>query len=66
MNDFVSARFDRLSVLLAVHVLPGTGEPVHRNRPGHGFAFQRDGESVYRFDNGVTQTVTANTVVFLP
>ena len=60
MNDLISARFDRLSVVAAVHVLPGTGEPIHRNRPSHGFAYHRDGEATYRFDTGSVLTVPAD------
>lgn len=64
--DFVSTCFERLSLATAVHVLPGKGEPIHKNRPSHGFAYQCDGESTYAFDNGITITVQPNTIIYLP
>ena len=66
MNDFASVNFDRLSIVLAVHVPPNEGEPVHKNRPSHGFAYCRGKSLIYTFDNGNALTVPPNSLIYLP
>ena len=66
MNDFTSVPFDKVSIILAVHVPAHAGDPIHKNRPSHGFAYHRDGLTTYTFDNGNSLTIPPNTIIYLP
>jgi len=66
MSNIATTHFDGLSIVTSVHVPPGAGDPVHKNRPSHGFAYHRDGEASYHFDNGNVLTTPANTIIYLP
>ena len=50
----------------AIFVPYGCGKPVHKNRPTHGFAFNVDCETTYRFDTGETLVCRAGDLIYLP
>lgn len=58
--------FNITKILLACKVPAGTGEPIHNNRPSHGFAINIEGEKVYTFSTGKSLTVKENEIIFLP
>ncbi len=60
-NDFFVT-----DIVLACFVAPGTGTPVHRNRPSHGFAYNIGGTKYYRFGDGTTIPVNENELIYLP
>lgn len=58
--------FNITDIMLACYVPAGTGEPVHKNRPSHGLAFNMGGKKTYMFENGTKLTVGENDIIFLP
>lgn len=54
-------------VSLAIHVLPGTGKAVHKDRPYHGFVINCEGsEREYCFADGTVLRVDDSCLLYLP
>ena len=66
MKDFMNANHNVSEIALACFVPTGSGEPVHKNRPAHGIAFNYTGEKTYAFSNGQNLTVKPNDFIYLP
>ena len=52
--------------VLAIHVPFGKGEPVHSNRPSHGFAYFADGVYTYTFENKKTIVCKKGDLIYMP
>lgn len=65
MERFIEYSFRIREIVLACYVPPGKGEPVHRNRPSHGFAFF-SAPRTFVFADGRVVTVRANELIYLP
>ena len=67
MNNFMNYDFNITDIKLAIYVKPGTGVPIHRNRPFHGLAINiSTTPKLYIFPNGKTITVEQNEIIYLP
>lgn len=54
-------------IILAMHVLPGTGVTIHKNRPAHGFILNDSiGKKDYYFSDGTILKTYANDFFYLP
>jgi len=53
-------------IAIACFVPPGSGAPVHKNRPYHGLAFYAEGECIFKFDNGKELLVSPESIIYLP
>lgn len=66
MSEFLLARFDQISIDVALYAPPGSGDPVHKNRQSYGLAFYRDEEVTISFENGDVLTTQPNCIVYIP
>lgn len=66
MDNFMKYDFNINKILLAILVLKGTGSAVHRDRVGHGLAFNIEGEKIYSFKSGESIHVVPNDIIYLP
>ncbi len=66
VNELFEHDFFVTDIVLACHVREGTGEPVHRNRPSHGFAYHIGGEDIYRFRDGTEIVTRDGDLIYLP
>jgi len=64
--EFLNQEFVVAKITAAVFVPAGSGNPVHKNRPSHGLAFNVDYPSTYRFDDGNVLTCHAGECIYLP
>lgn len=53
-------------IILSIFVPIGHENPIHKNRPSHGFAFNIDCDTTYRFDTGETLTCHSGELIYLP
>ena len=53
-------------ITAAVFVPHGNGAPIHRNRAAHGFAFNVDCDTTYRFETGEILTCQSGECIYLP
>lgn len=65
MEAFMKYDFNIEKILVACCVAPGTGKPVHINRPSHGLAIYTGGECYFDFD-GKKIHVKKNDLIYLP
>ena len=66
MKNFMKHNFNIKKIAIACFVPPGTGAPVHTNRPYHGLAFYTGGECIFKFDNGKELLVSPKSIIYLP
>ena len=64
--DFFEYDFDVSALQLACFVCGGTGQSVHRNRPGHGLALKCSGKNIYHFSDGKIVDNTKGEIIYLP
>ena len=54
-------------IVLAIHVMPGSSTPVHKNRPSHGFVlYAPESEFEIRFSDGTVIHARENDFIYLP
>ena len=53
-------------IILSIFVPYGLGNPVHKNRPAHGFAYNVGCDTTYCFDTGETLTCHSGELIYLP
>ncbi len=66
MNSFFTDNFNISKIIVCVYVNHGTGQTVHKNRPGHGLVIQLGGAKRYVFNDGTEMTVRDGDVFYLP
>lgn len=66
MKTFMKVDFNIDRIIVACFVAAGTGNTIHKDRPGHGLAINLDGEKTYNFSDGRHVTVGKNEIVYLP
>ncbi|MBO5913493.1 MAG: helix-turn-helix domain-containing protein [Clostridia bacterium] len=66
MKNFMKHNFNIKKIAIACFVPPGTGAPVHTNRPYHGLAFYTEGECIFKFNNGKELLVSPKSIIYLP
>ena len=65
----MNSDFNITNIVLAIHVKPGTGEPIHKNRASHGIAiYTSDSDDIKKFvfSDKKTVSVGQNEIVYLP
>lgn len=66
MKNFIKYNFNIKKIAIACFVPPGSGVPVHKNRPYHGLAFFAEGECIFKFDTGKELLVSPESIIYLP
>lgn len=66
MEKFMKNNFNINKIAVACYVPPGSGVPVHKNRPYHGLVFYAEGECIFKFDNGKELLVSPKSIIYLP
>jgi len=65
MKNFIKYNFNIKKIAIACFVPPGSGVPVHKNRPYHGLAFFTEGESIFKFDKGKELLMSPESIIYL-
>lgn len=66
METFIHTQLTINNFNNVVYVAPGTGKPVHENRPFHGLVYYPKQTSLFVFDNGKTIASTEQCIIYLP
>ncbi len=66
MTSFFSNYFAVENIALACYVVPGTGTPVHKNRPHHGLVLYTGGQMSFVFSDGKRLKVEGGNIIYLP
>lgn len=66
MDSFMRQNFTVQRITTACYVEPGHHQPVHTNRPSHGFAFICDKSAEFLFNDGKCLVAQKNDIVYLP
>lgn len=66
MNTFINTRLTINKINNILYVAPGTGKPLHENRPFHGLVYYPNQTPLFVFDNGIISTSTEQCIIYLP
>ena len=66
MEDFINHNFNVSKIVTVCYVAPGTGTPVHKNRPSHGLALHLGGKRYYNFSGGKRILVRQGDLIYMP
>ena len=66
MEDFINHNFNISKIVTVCFVAPGSGTPIHKNRPSHGLALHMGGERYYNFSNGKRILVRQGDIIYMP
>ena len=63
----MNCKFDIKDITVSCYLPPGSGVPIHRNRPAHGLVIQySEVGNVYEFIGGQTITIDRNDIIYIP
>lgn len=66
MNTFINNNLKIYNINDIVYVAPGTGRPVHTNRPFHGLVYFPDASTKFVFDTGKILEYSGQCMIYLP
>ena len=66
MENFINHNFNISKIAAVCFVAPGSGTPIHKDRPNHGLAMHMGGEKYYAFSNGKKLLVRQGDIIYLP
>ena len=66
MHSFLEHSFSGIDIGVSSYVYPRRENPLHKNRPFHGFVFNLEGIKEYTFESGSVLTLSENEILYLP
>lgn len=66
MKTFMLTHLTVSNINNVVYVAPGTGKPVHENRPFHGLVYYPTQTPLFVFDNGTSISSADQCIIYLP
>lgn len=66
MKTFMQTQLTVSNINNVVYVAPGTGKPVHENRPFHGLVYYPAQTPLFIFDNGTSISSAERCIIYLP
>lgn len=66
MKTFLHTQLTVNNINNVVYVAPGTGKPIHENRPFHGLVYYPKQTPLYIFDDGISISSAEQCIIYLP
>ncbi len=66
MRTFLEHSFSEIDIGISAYVYPRRENPLHKDRPFHGFVFNLEGIKEYTFESGSVLTLSENEILYLP